>query len=214
MFVNTMDKFGDEATMNMIINGTITEYCDDTAQAIASCAFYGRNSLTIVDVPNVTTVGPNAFQECNNLVDVNMPNVTEIGARAFCSCPSLVEVCLPSLIAFVGNNPGQTFENCKALKLVDLPVCLHMPVYDTFTNCSALVAVVLRNTTKVCTLGFTGSFSNTPIAAGSGYIYVPGVLIDSYKAATNWSTYATQFRALEDYTVDGTLTGELDETKI
>lgn len=39
-------------------------------------------------------------------------------------------------------------------------------------------------------------------------------LVDSYKAATNWSTYATQFRALEDYTVDGTITGELDSTKI
>ena len=34
------------------------------------------------------------------------------------------------------------------------------------------------------------------------------------QAATNWSTYAAQFRALEDYTVDGTTTGELDETKI
>lgn len=39
-------------------------------------------------------------------------------------------------------------------------------------------------------------------------------LVDSYKAATNWSTYADQIRALEDYTVDGTTTGALDETKI
>lgn len=45
-------------------------------------------------------------------------------------------------------------------------------------------------------------------------IYVPAALIDSYKAATNWSAYANQFRALEDYTVDGTITGELDESKI
>lgn len=39
-------------------------------------------------------------------------------------------------------------------------------------------------------------------------------LVDTYKADTNWSTYAAQFRALEDYTVDGTITGELDESKI
>ena len=39
-------------------------------------------------------------------------------------------------------------------------------------------------------------------------------LVDSYKAATNWSTYADQIRALEDYTVDGTTTGALDETKV
>jgi hypothetical protein len=39
-------------------------------------------------------------------------------------------------------------------------------------------------------------------------------LVDEYKAATNWSTYAGRIRALEDYTVDGTITGELDESKI
>jgi hypothetical protein len=31
---------------------------------------------------------------------------------------------------------------------------------------------------------------------------------------TNWTTFSAQFRALEDYTVDGTTTGELDESKI
>ena len=66
----------------------------------------------------------------------------------------------------------------------------------------------------LCSLDSTNAFTGTPIASGTGYIYVPAVLIDSYKAATNWSTYAAQFRALEDYTVDGTTTGELDETKI
>ena len=48
----------------------------------------------------------------------------------------------------------------------------------------------------------------------NGYIYVPKSLIDDYKVATNWATFADRFRALEDYTVDGTTTGELDESKI
>ena len=34
------------------------------------------------------------------------------------------------------------------------------------------------------------------------------------KTASIWSTYASQIRALEDYTVDGTVTGELDPSKI
>jgi hypothetical protein len=33
-------------------------------------------------------------------------------------------------------------------------------------------------------------------------------LLESYKITTNWSSFATQFRALENYTVDGTITGE------
>ena len=61
---------------------------------------------------------------------------------------------------------------------------------------------------------------HSKIAAGNGYIYVPRALLSDddetkdYRRATNWSTYAAQFRALEDYTVDGTTTGELDKTKI
>ena len=39
-------------------------------------------------------------------------------------------------------------------------------------------------------------------------------LYEKYRNGTNWSTYAAQFRALEDYTVDGTITGELDPNKI
>ena len=66
----------------------------------------------------------------------------------------------------------------------------------------------------MATLSNTNAFSSTPIASGTGYIYVPRALVDSYKAASKWSTYANQFRALEDYTVDGTTTGALDETKI
>jgi len=32
-----------------------------------------------------------------------------------------------------------------------------------------------------------------------GYIYVPKELIEDYKKATNWTTYANHFRAIEDY---------------
>ena len=41
--------------------------------------------------------------------------------------------------------------------------------------------------------------SYTKISSGSGYIYVPAALVDSYKAAGNWQYYADQIRAIEDY---------------
>ena len=65
------------------------------------------------------------------------------------------------------------------------------------------------------TLSSTNAFSGTPIALGTtGYIYVPRDLIASYEAATNWSTFAGRYRALEDYTVDGTITGAFDDTRL
>lgn len=84
---------------------------------------------------------------------------------------------------------------------------------NAFGGCQNLIALTLRGNTLV-TLTAASTFNNTPIKDGTGYIYVPRALLEDYKVATNWSAYANQFRALEDYTVDGTITGELDESKI
>ena len=69
-----------------------------------------------------------------------------------------------------------------------------------FNNCTALDTLIIRNTDTMCTLADTTTcLHNTPIASGTGYIYVPAALIEEYKAATNWTTYADQIRAIEDY---------------
>ena len=51
--------------------------------------------------------------------------------------------------------------------------------------------------------------SNCPIGQGTGYIYVPSALVNTYKSANYWSTYANQIRAIEDYSNDGTADGDL-----
>lgn len=104
------------------------------------------------------------------------------------------------------------FSSCTVLALVDLPNATKVDS-NAFEGCTVLQTLILRGN-AVATLGGTNAFNRTPIASGEGYIYVPAALVNSYKAATNWSTYAAQFRALEDYTVDGTITGEIDESKI
>ena len=64
---------------------------------------------------------------------------------------------------------------------------------------SQLAALIIRTTSKTCTLANKNAFAGTQIASGTGYIYVPRALVDTYKAASNWSTYASRFRAIEDY---------------
>lgn len=104
------------------------------------------------------------------------------------------------------------FDSCSALTTADFPVAATIGD-SAFASCSKLKSLLLRGN-NVCTLSGTNTFSSTPISSGTGYIYVPSSLIKQYKAATNWSAYSAQFRALEDYTVDGTITGELDPAKI
>ena len=105
------------------------------------------------------------------------------------------------------------FYNCSdKLKELDFPLVTSI-AGNAFALCKSLTTVILRKN-SVCELTGTGAFTDTPIGKGTGYIYVPSALVDSYKTATNWSTYADQFRALESYTIDGTTTGALDPTKV
>lgn len=109
-------------------------------------------------------------------------------------CPNFYEG-FPSNMFY--NNPELTIVDTKTLRIAD----------NVFNSCTTLTAVVIRRN-SVAQLTAVNSFASTPIASGTGYIYVPRALISSYEAATNWSTYAAQFRALEDYTDDGTIDGK------
>ena len=107
----------------------------------------------------------------------------------------------------------EAFAYCSALTEVDLPSATTMDNF-AFSDDTNLIKLILRNTEAICSMIGSNAIIRSAIQKGTGYIYVPSALLDSYKAATNWSPFAAQFRALEDYTVDGTTTGELDPTKI
>ena len=116
------------------------------------------------------------------------------------------------------------FYSCNSLTTVNFPVATSIR-RNAFYNCYSLTTLILRSETK-CNLSDKNAFGNcyhmlgttnssyNPDGLHDGYIYVPSALIESYQADSTWSSIALQFRALEDYTVDGTITGELDETKI
>lgn len=178
--------------------------------SIGSSAFNACTNMTTLTAPNVTTIGGSAFQMCKILTAIDFPLVTSIGNNAFYSCSALAShVCLPLLTTI----EQRIFQGCTALPSVDLPKVTSIDIYGFYEN-RALKAVILRSET-VCTLKNTTGFGNCwLIERGTGFFYVPKALVEEYQAATNWSTWATQFRALEDYTVDGTITGELDPNKI
>ena len=201
---------GDHADEDAIVSGTITEYTNDRVTSIGVYAFYFCQSLTSVHFPAVTSIGENAFIQCINLTSVHFPAATSIGVYAFEFCQSLTSVHFPAVTS-IGYH---TFNFCQSLTSADFPAVTSIDDEEVFNLCRNLTSLILRVTTQVCTLSNTNAFNNTPIKSGTGYIYVPAALVDSYKTATNWTTYANQFRALEIYTVDGTTTGELDPTKV
>ena len=62
-----------------------------------------------------------------------------------------------------------------------------------FYSCSNLTSIYVgTNTSTVCTLSDTGAFDDCTNLTS---IYVPANLVDSYKSATNWSSYADKIKA-------------------
>lgn len=212
------DTGGGTETLDALIDGSITEITSN-ASVIKTNTFYSRNKLLSVNFPYATYISDGSFYGCNKLTEVNLPVATTIDNYAFNECVSLKKIILP-----LATKIYSAFSSCRALVMVDLPSVTQF-LSSVFDSCHRLTTLILRNET-LCNLASTAAFNKcyhllgtvnsiyNPNGDKDCYIYVPRALVDSYKAATNWSTYAAQFRALEDYTVDGTITGELDESKI
>ena len=228
-FINTIETLGDYVVFDSIVNRTITEFKDGRVSFIGKGAFNECTNLVTIDLPNVQSVSLMTFTNCKALTNVNMPLLTEVGEQMFRGCENLKSISLPSMSGTTGY---LAFEGCSTLEKIDIPLATEVDVYSFQgcidllridlpsvktirtggLQCNNLIAVILRYD-GICTLENTNAFG-TAIHNKRGYIYVPSALIDSYKSATNWNNFASQFRALEDYTVDGTITGALDETKI
>lgn len=168
---------------------TIGEECFSSCYALES-----------ISVPQLESAGNKAFQNCWSFVNIELPNLTTIGEQCFYNCKSLESINLP----LVTSLKSQEFYYCNALKKIDLPSVITLSSkynfgnYGAFQQCSALETVILRNN-SVVTLEYSNIFADTLIASGTGYVYVPASLVDSYKTATNWVTIADQIRAIEDY---------------
>ena len=170
-FTNTVTSVGDEKLTDSIIDKSIIEFLDDV----------------------VTVVGDYALYECDALTRARFPNATSIGDRALYSCGALVEARLEGAVEI----KSRAFGSCSELRNVDLNVATNIGD-SAFSSCSKLETLIIRTPDQVCTIT-SNAFYNSGIASGIGYVYVPAALVDSYKTAANWSTYASQIRAIEDY---------------
>lgn len=118
----------------------------------------------------ITSVRGGGLQSNKELTSVILPNVTHLSAWSLDSCINLERIDL--------TNINQISK-------------------DSIRNSKKLSALIIRNKNQVCNC--TDVFYNTGISLGTGYIYVPAALVEQYKAAPNWSNFASQIRAIEDY---------------
>lgn len=193
--VNVEASGGDpKALLDAALNNTLTAI-DSNVTSVVAYACRGLSKLKTVKLPNATSIGTYAFYYCTAMTSFSAPKVTTLNTYAFYNCSKLVSINFPLATSV----PQYGFYSCGAAEKADFGAAKSIAA-SCFSYCSALEALILRRADAICTLAnTTNALKDTPIENGTGYVYVPSALIEQYKVATNWKTYASQFRAIEDY---------------
>ena len=145
---------------------------------------YGLAQITLPS--GVTSINAYAFQNVYDLAQITLPSgVTSIGNNAFQSCASLAQMTLPSGVTSIGN---YVFQYCYGLAQITLPSGVTSINADAFYNCYGMAFYDFTACTAVPTLSNKNAFNGIPADCE---IRVPAALVDEWKAATNWATYAS-----------------------
>lgn len=217
LVINERDENGWPTDIAIVDRTTIPEYyCYYFGDSINN--FFGRvEKITLPE--NLTTIGNYSFQNCTNWKIPELADtVTTIGNYAFSGCENITWEKLPNSL---GPLSTYAFDGCKNLAITEIPSgmvtsgtyvfrgCSSIPHITwlgdvttisrgLFYSCTGLSYIALPNVTNVPTLSGTNAFYNTPINSGTGYIYVPDNLVDSFKSASNWSTFADQILPISE----------------
>ena len=173
-----------------------------------------NNSEILGEEAAVRQIVEDDFSATNGVFEDD--SVITLSGRALSSKNNLEAIRLPNLINFPGY---QKTNNNRVLNYLDLGK-IQNGIDTDFTTDYFLDTILLRNTTGVVPLSRTSYFDGAfyYYRGPFGHIYVPSALVSQYQQATNWaSLYANNndlFRAIEDYTLDRTTTGEFDLTRI
>ena len=154
--------------------------------SIEESIFNTCSSLSSITIPNsVTSIGNSAFYSCSSLSLITIPNsVTSIGTAAFNGCYSLSPITIPNSVTSILQ---QAFSRCFSLSSITIPNSVTSIGASVFYTCSSVAFYDFSNHTSVPTLSNTNAFKNIAVDC---QIRVPASLVDTWKAATNWSTYA------------------------
>ncbi len=183
---------------------SLIEFLGNNVKSLGTSAFYGCSSLTRAHFPIVTGSLSTCFQNCTSLVDVNLDSCPQFSQNVFSGCSSLEVISLPSLT----NTGTAAFQGCSKLTTVLIPLVKQIGA-NTFQNCSSLVELTIPETctsiaanalkcgssTNKTTFIFKGTTpptiqSSTFTVSNIEKIIVPVGCGDTYKAATNWVSFA------------------------
>lgn len=165
--------------------------------------FKGNTAITSFNelryFTRVTTLDNYALQNCSNLASIDLSNIVSIGAY------SLEGIAVNEMILSEGFTEIKLRGASKIVPLtkVDLPSTTTAIGDTCFVYCENLVTAIVRATTPPSLVANAfgygiGAVAQTPIAKGTGVIYVPDASLEAYKTATNWVDMAAYIHPLSE----------------
>ena len=208
------------ATVTMIENSAFVEcYQANTISvpagitSLEGSVFQRCESIEEVTIPKgVTTIRTSGFSACKSLKKVVLPSgVHAIESSTFNQCDTLREVIVQSAVTAIYNS---AYSACYNLETAEIPDGAVVIDTNAFRDCRSLVKVTVPSSvTKINQYAFNGCLAvseyhikgTTPPTlanknaftgiASDCVIYVPysedHSILEAYKAATNWSDYAS-----------------------
>lgn len=199
---------------SLYTNSLIKVELGDNIDTIGEEAFYGCQNLESINIPNtMATIKAECFNDCQKLrwfSNMHAAFVYNFATRssglaratfggggtaygtasAFNKCLNLRRAAYPSKYTAVGSND---FAGCSSLVEVVFNGNITKIDGAAFQNCYALKKLDFTNNTAVPSLASFTALSNVPKDVE---ILVPAALVDTWKAATNWVTYANNIKGV------------------
>ena len=159
----------------------------ESVTSIGDYAFHNCTNLESAIIETGATLIGSAFYNCTGLKEVKLPNtLTSIYGRAFYNCLGLKEVKIPNSVTLIDS---LAFYACAGLSEVLIPYSVTRINGSVFASCTNLWKIIFERNSPP-TLD-TNVFYNT----NNCKIYVPRASISTYKAASNYTTYASRIVA-------------------
>ncbi len=213
-FVNTKDIMGERETLDALIEDSLISLKDNRVRFLRPRALYYKKALESVDFPLATSIGDYAFQNCSSLSSASFDSCTRVGSQAFQDNDSLETIDVHN-----ATTVGAYAFNDAPIRVLSLPnassvgghLITNFGAYVVefgnvssissymFSNSYNVVGIILRSNTMVQLASASSVFNGTPIENGNGWIYVPNDLVNTYKSATNWSTFASRIVSIDEY---------------
>lgn len=147
-------------------------------------------AITAQDLQGVTTIGRDGFSRCP-ITSIELPStVTSIGQSAFYQSTTLTSITIPNSVTSIGQG---AFNGCTGLTTISIPDSVTSIATQAFQNCSNLGIVDFGSTrSDIPVLG--GNYAFTGLASGF-QILVPAALVNDWKTAQYWSSWASHIVA-------------------